>query len=106
MNRIACSFASLALLVTAAAAPARADDHKGVPGTKGTVTAYADDGKTVIDSEECPRQRLSYDYPLCGKILRARVKESICSAKGKGSFPFMYQIGDGKPAALKVFCAK
>ena len=89
-------------LVTAATAPAFADP--GTPGTRGTVTAYADDGKTVLDSEACPKVRLSYDYPLCGRILRDRVKASTCAAKGKGSHPWMYQIGDGKPAALKVYC--
>lgn len=85
------ALASLAVFVSATAS---ADSTTGA-GTKGHVTAYEADGKTVIRVDSCPSKKLSFDYPTCGKKLRDDVKDLLCK-RGKGPHKWKYQIGDSK----------
>jgi hypothetical protein len=96
-----------ALLVTAAtAAPAAAEhDHAGTPGY---VTAYELDGRTVIDTKVCFRTTKygGYDYVRCGERLRDWLKIEICRAKGPGTHHYLYQVGDGRPMRLPMYCRR
>jgi hypothetical protein len=96
-----------ALFVTAAAtAVAHADLSRA--GTKGTVTAYELDGRTVIDVKTCFRTTGwgGYDYVRCGKWLFDSLKFQMCRAKGPGTHHYLYQVGDGKPYELSVYCRR
>jgi hypothetical protein len=96
-----------ALFVTAAAtAVAHADLSRA--GTPGTVTAYELDGRTVIDVKTCFRTTRSggYDYPRCGKWLRDSLQYQVCRAKGPGTHRYLYQVGDGRPYELSVYCRR
>jgi hypothetical protein len=77
-------------------------------GTPGTVTAYELDGRTVIDVKTCFRTNGfgSYDYARCGQWLRDSLKFEICRTKGPGTHPYLYQVGDGRPWQLSVYCRR
>lgn len=96
-----------ALFVTAAAtAVAHADLRRA--GTPGTVTAYELDGRTVIDVKTCYRTTSfgGHDYAKCGQWLRDSLKYQMCRAKGPGTHRYLYQVGDGRPYELSVYCKK
>lgn len=99
-----------ALFVTAAttAAPGiAAADHENA-GTRGTVTAYELDGHTVIDVKTCFHTHTfsGYDYVRCGERLRDWLKIEICRAKGPGTHYYFYQVGDGRPVKLSMYCRR
>lgn len=96
-----------ALLVTATTtAVAHADLSRA--GTRGHVTAYELDGRTVIDVKPCIRTTgfAGYDYGRCGQWLRDSLKLQVCRAKGPGTHHYLYQVGDGKPYELSVYCRR
>jgi hypothetical protein len=81
-------------VVVLAATPAAADQDFHA-GTRGSVTAYELDGKTVIAQRDCARDRRgAYAYSVCGPVLRTETKKLLC-AKGKGVYKWKYQVGDG-----------
>ena len=77
-------------------------------GRPGTVTAYEIDGHTVIDSRVCFRTTSygGYDYARCGERLRNWLKIELCRAKGPGTHHYLYQIGDGRPMRLSMYCRR
>jgi hypothetical protein len=96
-----------ALFITAAAtAPGTASAETG--GRPGTVTAYELDGQTVIDVKTCFRTTShgGYDYARCGTRLRDWLKIEICRAKGPGTHHYLYQVGDGRPTRLSMYCRR
>jgi hypothetical protein len=83
---------------------AHADDYAR-RGTRGTVTAYELDGRTVIGHRTClPSGRYSWDYVRCGEHLHDHVKLELCHRLGNGTHHFLYQIGDGRPYRSSVSC--
>jgi len=93
------AFASLSLLVAAVASA----DTTEKAGTKGHVTAYEADKKTVIRVDACPTKKLAFDYPTCGKALRDDIHDLMCK-RGKGTHKWWYQIADGKPMEQAAAC--
>jgi hypothetical protein len=93
-------------VIAAAGGTAGADRYN--PGRPGTVTAYELDGHTVIDVKACFRTTRSggYDYARCGDRLRDWLKIEICRAKGAGTHHYFYQVGDGRPTRLSVYCRR
>lgn len=77
---------------------AMADDPRA--GTKGHVTAYEEDKKTVIDVDACPRTRGSWDYVSCGRLFREKVKNNLCRTRGRGTHRWYYQVGDAQSFVL------
>ena len=73
-------------------------------GTKGHVTGYAEDGTTVLDVASCPKRKLSWDYNKCGNPFRAKMKDRLCSEKGKGKHAWHYQVSDGPKMKSTAFC--
>lgn len=92
------------LFIAAAAAAAHADLSRA--GTPGTVTAYELDGRTVIEVKPCVRTTRSggYDYARCSQWLRDSLKYQMCRAKGRGTHHYLYQVGDGRPYELSIYC--
>jgi hypothetical protein len=87
------------LLATVASA-----DPQPTPATRGTVTAYEADGKTVIAVRGCSAGRHGgTDYMTCGSALRTEIKTLMC-ARGKGTHTWQYQIGDGPHLPQVAFC--
>jgi hypothetical protein len=82
-------------------AVAVADDP--IAGTKGTVSAYESDAKTVIMSRRCEPKRLSFDYVSCGKKLREEMEGRLCQ-KGKGTYGWLYRVSDGRPIPQTTRC--
>jgi hypothetical protein len=76
-------------------------DTKGA-GSKGHVTAYEEDGKTVIDVSACPNSKYT-DAP-CGQTFRDRIKDQVCKAKGKGKHKWKYQVSDNKATDQYAQC--
>lgn len=94
------SFIALAATATVSVA----DDYRNA-GTRGTVTAYELDGRTVISHRFCTsRGRSTYDYIRCSDSLRDSVKIRLCSRLGSGTHHYLYQLGDGRPTRSSVFC--
>jgi hypothetical protein len=94
-------FIVLALVGTASIASA-----ERYAGTRGTVTAYALDGRTVIEHKTCISSgRYSWDYGRCSSRLRDSVKLELCRLKGSGTHHYLHQIGDGRPTRSSVFCS-
>lgn len=92
------AFATVLVAATASA------DTLPQPGTRGTVTAYEPDGKTVVLVRACARDRNgAYAYSVCGPALRNEVRTLMCS-RGKGAHPWKYQIGDASPMAQVTSC--
>ena len=89
------------LVATLAAADSSTEPR---PGSKGSVTAYESDGKTVIHVRACARDAHGgHDYPTCGAALRSEVHTLMCS-RGKGAHTWMYQIADSKPSVQTASC--
>jgi len=78
-------------------------DNSGA-GTKGHVTGYAEDGTTVLDVASCPKRKLGWDYTKCGNPFRAKMKERLCSEKGKGKHAWHYQVSDGPKMKSTALC--
>ena len=97
---------SLMLVLGALATQAGADDNPPTAGSKGTITAWNEAGDIVIAHRACVRTRGTWDYVLCGNILRDRVKSEVCAAKGPGTHKYLYQVGDGRKNPSSVFCKK
>ncbi|MBK8217533.1 MAG: hypothetical protein IPK71_27715 [Myxococcales bacterium] len=91
-------FATLVLFSVSAAA-----DSAPTPGTKGTVTAYENDGTTVVLVKACPRSRSSFNYTTCGPALRTDVKKLMCE-RGKGTKTWKYRVGDGPLMSQTTAC--
>jgi hypothetical protein len=100
--------ALIAALLATTAATAIAHADPGRAGTRGTVTAYELDGRTVIDVKTCIRTTgfSGYDYARCGQWLRDSLKVQVCRAKGPGTHRYLYQVGDGRPYELSVYCRR
>lgn len=81
-------------------------DNPPTAGTKGTITAWNEAGDTVIDHRVCVRIRGTWDYSLCGNILRDRLKLHLCSTLGPGTHKYLYQVGDGRKTPSSVYCKK
>ena len=98
--------ALLAALFVTAAATAVAHADLSQAGTKGTVTAYELDGRTVIEVKPCFRTTSygGYDYARCGQWLRDSLKFQVCRAKGPGTHHYLYQVGDGRPYEFSIYC--
>jgi hypothetical protein len=97
----------LVLAVLLALAPhVHADPYWRTSGSRGTVTAYELDGRTVIDRKYCSsRYRTrSVEYGSCSSRLRDEVKHRLCSRYGRGTHHFFLQIGDGRPHRSSVSC--
>lgn len=96
---IAAAFATTAISGTA---------HADIGGRPGTVTAYELDGHTVIDVKTCFHTTRwgGYDYARCGERLRDWLKIEMCRAKGPGIHYYLYQVGDGRPMRLSVYCRR
>ena len=90
----------------AVAGRAIADDNPPTAGHKGTVTAWNEAGDTVIDHRVCVRIRGTWDYSLCGNILRDRLKSHLCTTLGAGTHKYLYQVGDGRKMPSSVYCKK
>jgi len=74
---------------------------------KGKVTAYELDGYTVISTKTCsPSGRYSYDYSRCGERLRDSVRIRLCAKLGRGTHPYLYQLGDNRPTRPSVWCKR
>lgn len=89
-------------------ANANADVDRTRAGTKGTVTAYEADGRSVIETKPCFRTTRygGYDYVRCGKRLRDEVKRELCRKLGGGTHTWFYQIGDKRPTRSSVYCSR
>jgi len=85
-----------AIVLVAAVAVA---DTKGA-GTKGHVTAYEADGKTVIDVAACPNNK--YTEAPCGQTFRDKIDAMLCKSKGKGKHKWKYQAGDGAGKGIQT----
>jgi hypothetical protein len=97
-----------ALFVTATATGTAGTAHADLGGRAGTVTAYELDGHTVIDVKTCFRttHHGGYDYARCGERMRDWLKIEMCRAKGPGTHYYLYQVGDGRPMRLSVYCRR
>jgi hypothetical protein len=87
---------------------ATADRDVTRAGTQGTVTAYQEDGRTVIENKPCFKttRHGGYDYVRCGQRLRDAVKLELCRTKGSGLHTWFYQIGDNRPTRSTVHCRR
>ncbi|MEO8698650.1 MAG: hypothetical protein ABI867_01370 [Kofleriaceae bacterium] len=95
------------LALVGSASIATAQRTWATAGTRGTVTAYELDGRTVIDHKTCLSSgRYSWDYPRCGNRLRDSVKLELCRTKGAGTHHYLYQLGDGRPSRASVYCSR
>lgn len=83
-----------------------ADDNPPTAGRRGTVTAWNEAGDLVLDHRVCVRVRGSWDYVLCGSILRGRLKAQLCASRGPGTHRYLYQVGDGRKVPSSVYCKK
>lgn len=74
-------------------------------GTKGHVAAYDDSG-SLLDVQACTPTSHAWAYAKapCGKAFRDRMKEKVCSDKGKGRHKWSYQISDGKKSKQTANC--
>src|SRR5688572_3194160 len=90
------------------AADADADRDRWRAGTRGTVTAYEADGRTVIENKPCFKTGRygGYDYSRCGQRLRDSVKHELCRKQGPGTHTWFYQIGDNRPTRSSVYCRR
>ena len=77
-------------------------------GSKGTMTAYEPDGRTVIDVKTCFRttRHGGFDYVRCSGRLRDSVKLRVCRERGAGTHGYFTQIGDGRPMRSTVYCGR
>lgn len=98
MKLVSSVFAALVLFAATASA-----DTSPQAGTRGTVTGYQADGKTVVLVRACAKQRLGFAYAVCGPVLRADVKKAMCE-RGKGTYPWKYQVGDGPLLSQVATC--
>jgi hypothetical protein len=90
--------------LVATTAIAAADDYRSA-GTRGTVTAYELDGRTVVSHKFCTRTgKYTFDYVRCSEWLRESVKLSLCNRLGSGTHHYLYQLGDERPIRSTVFC--
>lgn len=97
-------FVIAALLTTATIATA---DEWRTAGTRGTVTAYELDAKTVISHKTCLTSgRYSWDYTRCSDRLRDSVKFELCRRDGAGMHHYLHQIGDGRLIRSSVYCRR
>jgi hypothetical protein len=92
---------ALGSLTLAATALADASDFdRKRAGTKGHITAYEQDGTTIIDVDSCPS-----GYAACGSGFRERIKDQLCRKLGSGTHAWYYQIGDARTKiASTAFC--
>lgn len=98
---------SVMVIVGALAGHAIAEgDNPASAGQKGTITAWNEAGDTVIDHRACVRVRGTWDYSLCGNILRDRLKRHLCTTLGPGTHRYLYQVGDGRKMPSSVYCKK
>jgi hypothetical protein len=99
MFRLFAAGATLALITTFAVA----DDNPRAAGTKGTITAWDESNTTVLEHRYCLKSRLTWDYVSCGNRLRDALKRKLC-AGGPGRYPYLYQVGDGRPSRSTMVC--
>lgn len=95
-------FGAITLIAVPGLADSKADAKYA--GHKGYVSAYDSDGATVLDVQSCDIKNKAHDYPECGEHLRARVKEDLCKARGKGKYKWYYQVADGKKLEHNTRC--
>jgi len=81
-------------------------DRWRTAGTRGTVTAYDLDGRTVLEHRTCFRRAGGYDYSSCSDRLRDGVKLQLCTRLGAGTHHFYYQLGDLSLVRSSVFCTR
>jgi hypothetical protein len=99
--------ASLAAATATTASVADANPYRDA-GSRGTMTAYQLDGRTVIDVKSCFRttRHGGFDYVRCGDRLRDSVKLRVCRDRGPGTHHYFTQIGDGRPSRSAVYCRR
>jgi len=96
----------IAGLSLALATPAAAD-RWATAGTRGTVTAYDLDARTVLEHRVCFRHASgAYDYIGCGDRLRDDLKVRMCNLRGPGTHHYYYQVGETKPYWSSMFCPR
>jgi hypothetical protein len=98
MNTKVIAFTGVVLVATVASA-----EQPLHPGSRGTVTAYEVDDRTVIEVRACSMHGYAHDYGGCGDTLRADVRAILC-ARGRGVHSWVYQISDGAHLPSTVFC--
>jgi hypothetical protein len=72
----------------------------GKAATKGTVSSYEADQKTVILVETCAPQGDSWDYVPCLRDLREKTVNALCK-RGSGSYKWGFMVGDEKPLLMQ-----
>lgn len=103
MTRVLIVIAMLAM-----APRAHADPYWRSAGSRGTVTAYELDGRTVIDRRLCTThyRTNTVEYSACSSRLRDEVKSRLCMRRGAGTHHYYFQIGDGRPFRSSVYCSR
>jgi hypothetical protein len=96
----------LAALLTTATVAVADPDWSRTAGTRGTVTAYELDGRTIISHKTCLSMRSTWDYSRCNDRLRDTVKFEVCRSRGSGTHHYLHQIGDGRPYRASVYCTR
>ena len=101
MFRLLAAGAALALITSFALADDRTPPSAG---SKGTVTAWDESNTTVLEHRYCVRTRYSWDYLTCGNRLRDALKRRVCNERGRGTYRYLFQVGDGKPFPSTLAC--
>jgi hypothetical protein len=101
MVRIFAVGATLALVTSLALADDRIPRYAG---TKGTITAWDESSTKVLEHRFCVKTRSSWDYVTCGNHLRDALKRHVCAVRGRGTYKYLTQVGDGKPYESTLFC--
>ena len=101
MHRLA-----IAVLALSTAASVAVAQRYTTAGTRGTITAYELDARTVLEHKLCPRTGYTWDYVRCGTWLRDAVKLTLCNRFGSGTHYYYYQVGDSRPMRTSVYCPK
>jgi len=98
----------LVVALLALAPQAQADPYWRGHGSRGTVTAYELDGRTVIDRRLCSTHYRTgtVEYGPCSARLRDEVKSRLCLRRGGGTHHYYFQLGDGRPYRSSVYCTR
>ena len=95
----------LATMTILSAGLASADSYdERHAGSKGYVTAYEEDGTTIIDVDSCPATKYSFDYVTCGRAFRERIKSMLCTKLGEGKHKWFYQVANSRKSPNTAYC--